>query len=61
MSDFTQLTDLLRFYFYFIDVFEAFVRKVHEHGIQNHPAIKIIMTVGGLVAEVACQTKMDGK
>ena len=43
-----------------IDVFEAFVRKANEHGIQDHPGVKAIVAVGGLVAEVGCDVKLDG-
>ena len=30
------------------------------HGLQDHPGIKAIMVIGGLVAEVACDEKLDG-
>ena len=48
------------FVIFFIDVFEAFVRKAREHRIQHHPGVKAIIAVGGLVAEVACDVKLDG-
>jgi len=42
-------------------VFEAFVYMAHKHGIQNRPGVQVIMTIGGLVADAACEVKMDGK
>ena len=30
------------------------------HGLQDHPGIKVIMAIGGLVAECACDEKLDG-
>lgn len=41
-------------------MFEAFVSKAYEHGIQDHPGVKAIVAVGGLVAEVGCDVKLDG-
>jgi len=30
------------------------------HGLQDHPGIKAIMVIGSLVAEAACDEKLDG-
>ncbi|CAH3121317.1 unnamed protein product, partial [Pocillopora meandrina] len=45
---------------YGFDVFQAFVHIVHLKGLHNHPGARAIMAVGGLVADVACETKLDG-
>ncbi|CAH3032777.1 unnamed protein product [Porites lobata] len=42
------------------DVFEAFLRKAYEHGIQDHPGVLAIKAVGGLLTEVGCDVKLDG-
>jgi len=30
------------------------------HGLQDHPGIKAIVVIGQLVAEAACDEKLDG-
>ena len=42
-------------------MFQAFVHIVRIKGLHNHPGARAIMAVGGLVADVACETKLDGK
>lgn len=43
-----------------LDAFEAFSYMTALHGLQDHPGIKAIMVIGGLVAEAACDEKLDG-
>ncbi|XP_022781345.1 uncharacterized protein LOC111322501 [Stylophora pistillata] len=42
------------------DVFEAFTHIAFMNGLNNYPGAKAIMAVGGLVADAACDTKLDG-
>jgi len=42
------------------DAFEAFSYMTALYGLQDHPGIKAIMVIGGLVAEAACDEKLDG-
>lgn len=42
-------------------MFQAFVYIVRIKGLHNHPGARAIMAVGGLVADVACEIKLDGK
>jgi len=42
------------------DVFEAFSYVTALHGLQDHPGIKAIVVIGQLVAEAACDEKLDG-
>lgn len=43
-----------------LDVFEAFVNMVHEHELHDHPGIKAIMEIGGMVTDAFCDVKLDG-
>lgn len=54
-----RLTWLL-LHFFSIDVFEAFTYVVDKHGLRDHPGIKAIIMIGGLIADAACDEKLDG-
>lgn len=43
-----------------LDAFEAFSYVTTLHGLQEHPGVKAIILIGGLVAEAACDEKLDG-
>lgn len=45
---------------FLLDAFEAFSYVVEWHELQDHPGIKAIMVIGELVAEAACDEKLDG-
>lgn len=47
-------------HFFSLDVFEAFSHLVELHDLQDHPGIKAIMLIGGLIADAACDEKLDG-
>lgn len=42
------------------DVFEAFVHMAFEHDLLEHPGVKAVMEIGGMLAETYCDTNMDG-
>ena len=33
---------------------------VDKHGLRDHPGIKAIIMIGGLIADAACDEKLDG-
>lgn len=39
---------------------EEFAKAIKENGLQNNPRIKLIMSIGGLVADAACDFELDG-
>ena len=43
-----------------LDVFEAFTYVVDKHNLRDHPGIKAIIMVGGMIADAACDEKLDG-
>lgn len=42
------------------DVFEAFVHMAFELDLLEHPGVKAVMEIGGMLAETYCDTNMDG-
>lgn len=50
----------LLFHFFSLDVFEAFSYVVDKHDLKDHPGIKSIMMIGGLIAKAACDETFDG-
>ena len=51
---------LLLLLLFLLDVFEAFVRAVDKLGLRDHPGAKVVITVGGLLTDAACELKLDG-
>ena len=43
-----------------LDVFEAFSYVVEKHDLKDHPGIKAVMMIGGLIAKAACDETLDG-
>ena len=43
-----------------LDIFEAFSYLVYLRGLHDHPGIKAILMIGGMVADAACDEKLDG-
>lgn len=39
---------------------EEFAKAIKENGLQNNPRIKLIMSIGVLVADAACDFDLDG-
>ncbi|KAJ7388439.1 hypothetical protein OS493_037601 [Desmophyllum pertusum] len=42
------------------DVFDVFVHLVRKSNLHGHPAAQVIIAIGGMVAEAACEVNMDG-
>ena len=40
---------------------EHFFKAMKEHDIKDHPAVKALVALGGLVGDAACDFKLDGK
>ena len=51
----------IRYFFLNLDVFEAFVHMAFEHDLLEHPGVKAVMEIGGMLAETYCDTNMDGE
>ena len=41
-------------------MFEAFVRTLDKLGLKDHPGAKVVLTIGGLLTDAACELKLDG-
>jgi len=54
------LYDVALFTLFSLDVFEAFTYVVEKHDLRDHPGIKAIIMIGGLIADAACDEKLDG-
>lgn len=60
MTLFGYYMTLLFSHFFSLDVFEAFTYVVEKHDLRDHPGIKAIIMIGGLIADAACDEKLDG-
>ena len=43
-----------------LDIFEAFTYLVQAHELHDHPGIKLIMKIGEMIVDAACDEKLDG-
>lgn len=41
-------------------MFEAFSQLADLHDLRDHPGIKAIMMIGGMIVDAACDEKLDG-
>ena len=41
------------------DIFEVFAHLTHYYDLHNHPGVQAIMTIGQMVADAACEGKMN--
>jgi len=40
---------------------EEFFKAFGRHDVKEHPGVKVITAIGGLLADVACHLELDGK
>ena len=44
-----------------LDVFKSFVEAVGLHGVEKHLAIQLLIQVGGILTDAACDEDLEGK
>lgn len=47
--------------FIFLDVFKSFVEAVELYGVEKHPIIQLLIQVGGILTDAACDEDLEGE
>lgn len=44
-----------------LDVFKSFLEAVELHGVEKHLTIQLLIQVGGILTNAACDEDLEGK
>ena len=44
-----------------LDIFKSFLEAVELHGVEKHLTIQLLIQVGGILTDTACDEDLEGK
>ena len=44
-----------------LDIFKSFLEAVELHGVEKHLIIQLLIQVGGILTDAACDEDLEGK